>query len=91
MTAKREQCALQRVRMNVRHLRRLGSFEQHDWAMRTSCESRRLWKEPAIRERHREIKIRLALDHNAAINAIVTDIEPIHPYVEVPALSCKID
>ena len=59
--------------------------------MGTAGQSRRLWKEPSICERHREISVGLALDHDAAIDAVVTDIEALHPYIEVGALSGEIE
>ena len=57
--------------------------------MGTVSKSRRLWKEPSICERHREIS--MALNHDAAINAIVTDLEAVHPYVEVDARSRELE
>ena len=58
--------------------------------MGTAGKSRRLWKEPSICERHREISVCLALNHDAAIDAIVTDVEAVHPYIEVDARACEI-
>ena len=53
--------------------------------MGTASKSRGLWEEPSICERHREISICLALNHDAAIDAVVTDLEAVHPYIEVDA------
>ena len=50
-----------------------------------------LRKEPSICERHREISVCLALNHDAAIDAVVTDIAAIHPYIEVAARSREIE
>jgi hypothetical protein len=50
-----------------------------------------LGKEPSVCDRHREISVRLALNDGAAIDVIVTDIEAVHPYIEVAALSRKIE
>ena len=58
--------------------------------MGTAGKSRRLWKEPSICKRHREISICLALNHDAAIDAVVTDTETVHPYIEVAARSHEI-
>ena len=59
--------------------------------MGTASKRRRLWEKPSVGERHREISVRLALNHDAAIDAVVTDIEAVHPYIEVDARSHKIE
>ena len=76
--------------MNIRHRRRLGTFEENDRPMGTAGKRRRLRKEPSIGKRRREISICLAFNHDAAIDAVVTDIEALHPDIEIGARSREI-
>jgi hypothetical protein len=78
----RNDCALQRVRVDIGHLRRSGTFEENDRPMRISSKGSGLLEESTVRERHRQIGVRLPLDHDAVVDAIVTDIEVVHSYVE---------
>jgi hypothetical protein len=63
--------SLQRVRVNVGHLRGCGTFEQNDRPMRISSERRRLWKETSLRKRTGEICVRLPFDDDTAVNEVV--------------------
>ena len=87
----RKHRALQRMRVNVGHLRRRGAFEQNDRPVGTSRERRRLGKESSIHKRSREIRVRLPFDDDTVINVVVTDRQTFHLNVEVTALLCEIE
>jgi hypothetical protein len=77
--------------MHVWHPLRLGAFEEHDRPMRTSSERRRLWKESAVQERGREIRVRLPFDDHAAVDDVITDGELCQTHLEVRACSDEIE
>ncbi len=79
------------MRMNIGHRRRLGTFEQNDGPMGTSRQSCRLWKEPSIRERGREIRVRLSFHDDAFVNGVIANGEAHHLHVEVIARSRKVE
>ena len=76
--------------MNIGHLRWLGTFEQNDRPMGTSRQNCRLGKEPAIRERRREIGVRLSFHDHAFVDAVVAYREACHLHVEVTRCSREI-
>ena len=75
----------------VRCAPQTGSMSPMIWPMGTARKSRRLRKESSICERHREISICLALNHDAAVDAVVTDLEAIHPYIDVGTRAREIE
>jgi hypothetical protein len=85
------QRTLQRMGMNVGHVSRLRTLEQHHRAMWTSRKGRCLREEPSIRQRGREVRIGLAFDDDPAADEIVADGEMHHLDVEVIGRSREIE
>ena len=77
--------------MDVGHVGRPRSFEQHNWAVWVLSEDRGLQKQSTIGQRHRKIRVRLPLDKNGLINQIVTSWESDHLHVKAPTLAHEID
>ena len=59
--------------------------------MGTSRERSGLGKESSIRQRSREIRVRLSFDDDPIINEVVTDSETFHANLEVAASACEIE
>src|SRR5438876_8604689 len=77
--------------MHVWHPLRLGAFEKHDRPMRTSRERCCLWKESAVHERGREIRVRLPFNEHAAVDEVITDGELCQMHFEVRGCSDEIE
>src|SRR5262249_3422506 len=83
--------ALERMWMDVRHVRRPRAFQENERTMRTSREPRGLQEQAAVCQRDGKIRIRLPLDDDAAIEAVVADRQAFHPYLEIAALVPRIE
>jgi hypothetical protein len=59
--------------------------------MTTSSERSGLGKGSAVRQRRREIRVRLSFNENAVINEVVTDAELLKTNIEVARCSGEID
>src|SRR5262249_29723661 len=63
------------------------ALQQNDWTMSTLRKLRGLRKQPSVHQRDGEIRIRLPLDHNAPIEAVIADGQSLHADIEVGALA----
>ena len=67
----RDQRAVERVRMDIRHRGGLRSFDQQNGPVSAAGESCDLGEQPSIDQRYREVGDRLALDQHLVGNQIV--------------------
>jgi len=89
--SQRHRSAFGRMWVNIRHAVRPRSLEENDRAMRASRERCGLREQTPVCKRDGEIRIRLPLDDNATVKAIIADGQVLHADVELVALAHEID
>ena len=72
--------------MDIRHSGRPRTFEENDRPVGTSSEDGGLPEQSPVDEREREIGVRLPLNDHPAVDAVISDLETLHPDLEVWAL-----
>lgn len=77
--------------MNIGHLPWFWALEQKNGSVWTSSKGCRLREEPSVRQRGREVSIRLPFDDDTAVDEVVANGEVHHLNIEVVALSREIE
>ena len=80
--SKRDERAVDRMRMEIWHRGGLRSFDQQNGPVSAAGESCDLGEQPSIDQRYREVGDRLAFDQHLVGNQIVARDETQHPHVE---------